>query len=150
MLRFQKNEGPLRPEDYEAQTQAMAEENRQLRTELEKMKRKKERGTRNWTTVWMVLGALVVVSVVVTLVVWESTLPTPEPSHPLVQEQAYPCYFIRHHRSSDDGESWQPWHLFKSTGRGSVNLSVETNPMYFNTKEEAWAFVQKWKLEACR
>jgi hypothetical protein len=69
-----------------------------------------------------------------------------------------PCYFTRHRRSESydkEAEPWETYRIYKSGCDGCSNETifenrVDGNPVEFKTKDEAWQFMKKWKLETCK
>lgn len=150
---------PMKHEEY----LAMGEENRRLRAEVEKLNEQRRRLGRERRRRLMrrVVGAVALAwpGIVIVFgtggVVGLMSLAFPKADQ---NARKTTCYFVRHHlHESDDKRSmpWEPWHIFKSEREGGTNSTVTNNgpygdPLSFDTKQQAWDFMTKWKLEACK
>ena len=150
---------PMKHEEY----LAMGEENRRLTEEVEKLrsvhaKLSREKRRRFARRVFelaktaapglvVILGAGGVVGLMCLV------FPKADPN-----ARKTPCYFVRHHRElheDRDSSPWEPWHIFKSESEGGSNSFVTNNgrygdPIKFDSKQAAWDFMMRWKLEACK
>jgi hypothetical protein len=89
-----------------------------------------------------------------------------------------PCYFVRQGSLYGDAvQPWDPWYVLRSSAEGfDRSMSSRTNsyvyqeshpddepanfgylrhhtssgPVRFGTRDEAWRFITKWNLEACK
>lgn len=62
------------------------------------------------------------------------------------------CFFTRHEKYEmfeARAAPWAPWHIYWSACGGCSNEAVNPEPL-FDSKQAAWEFMQKWKLETCK
>lgn len=146
---------PLRQEDYAA----MAEELRRAQADNETLRKaffgldgkgrtRRERMFDLFKRVAKTAAGSLVIGVTLAAVWWMGIRDDPN-------ARKTPCYFVRH-AVDDDYERtlmpWDPWYVIRSAKHGATNYAVVKDRQYvhFNTKAEAWHFIEQWDLPACK
>lgn len=159
---------PLRHEDY----LAMAEENRRLKRQIDSMtKKEKPRGQSRIEIFSRSIGPDIwfrsIATIVLLLVIPFSYLIARsaessareghyEKIHVPPARQVTTCYFVEQASGPRPrAEIWDPWHVYVSKcGTWCLNrvlrVNVKGEMLSFESRDGAWAFIQKWKLTQCK
>ncbi len=147
---------PMRHEEY----LAMAEENRRLKQGMEKLLNKPARMKARqglFKSIGIVLlMAICCYGISCIFHSWSSWRDEVKAKDSISRTTA--CYFTRHRISEDYDKSayaWQPWHIYMSRCEGCDNQVLFTGNdrgtvLQFASKDDAWNFMIKWKLEPCK